>query len=237
MRASSEPGLRPLSPTIHSPSLGALPELRAATHSRHEHIERLLGFDAPMPLARYADILRGFHRFLSAWEPEVRQALPARLQAWLDERGRHDALAADLACLEAEAAEHPLPALPACLPEASVPAAFGSLYVIEGSALGGQVIAARLKRELGLEPGRGASYFHGHGERTGAMWREFRQLAEAEIGADPIRRRQACRAAQQTFDVLIEAFQAPAVLSAAPGRPRQARLSLAEGAADRRGRS
>jgi heme oxygenase len=185
---------------------GVLPELRAATRAQHDRIEQLLGFDRAMPLRRYGAILQGFQRFLVSWEAELRAALPVRLHGWLAERGRLGLLADDLAFLSGRLPPATAHAVPRCLPEPSVPAAFGSLYVIEGSALGGQVIAPRLQRELGLVPGGGASYFHGHGERTGDMWREFRLRATAEIGDDPARRREACRAAVQTFDALIASF-------------------------------
>ena len=186
---------------------GVLPELRAATRTQHDRIERLLALEAPMPLARYGVILLGFQRFLTAWEQELRDALPVRLHGWLAERGRLGFVAQDLAFLGHDVSGLAGQDVPRCLPERSVAAAFGSLYVIEGSALGGQVITPRLKRDLGLEPGRGASYFHGFGDRTGAMWREFRLLAEHEIGTDPARRRAACDAAEQTFEALITTFE------------------------------
>ncbi|TXD71199.1 biliverdin-producing heme oxygenase, partial [Mitsuaria sp. TWR114] len=85
-------------------------------------------------------------------------------------------------------------------------AAFGSLYVLEGSALGGQVLTPMLLARHGLTPERGAAYFHGFGERTGAMWREFRQLADAQAGANETDRDAACHAAVQTFQALIETF-------------------------------
>lgn len=186
---------------------GVLPELRAATRGQHDRIERLLALEAPMPRARYAAILVGFQRFLTAWEAELREAMPPRLHGWLAARGRLGFVAQDLAYLRQDLPRLPEHAIPRCLPASSVPAAFGSLYVIEGSALGGQVITPRLKRDLGLEPGCGASYFHGFGDLTGGMWREFRLRAAEEIGADPIRRREACAAAEQTFEALIATFE------------------------------
>jgi heme oxygenase (biliverdin-IX-beta and delta-forming) len=181
-----------------------LAELRAATRPQHDRIERLLALDMPMPLSRYAAIVAGFHRFLRGWESELRAALPPRLHGWLDERRRAGFAAADLAFLGVRPVDAPAPR---CLPEASLPAAFGSLYVIEGSALGGQVVTRWLKHHLGLEPGGGASYFHGHGERTGAMWRDFRLLAVAEVGDDTAARRTACHAAQRTFQALLDDFE------------------------------
>ncbi|MCE4557784.1 biliverdin-producing heme oxygenase [Roseateles cellulosilyticus] len=181
--------------------------LRAVTRPHHDRIERLLALDAPMALSRYGTVLTGFERFLAAWEPEVREALPARLHGWLGERSRLDFVRHDLEALGRSASNSGAAQTPRCLPACDVAAAFGSLYVIEGSALGGQVITPRLACDLGVGPGRGASYFHGHGERTGAMWREFRLQATTEIGDDPSCHELACRAAVQTFEALIATFE------------------------------
>jgi heme oxygenase (biliverdin-IX-beta and delta-forming) len=49
----------------------------------------------------------------------------------------------------------------------------GVLYVLEGSTLGGKLIASHLARTLGLSEGSGASFFHNHqGERS---WMAFRR--------------------------------------------------------------
>lgn len=188
-----------------APGEQLLSELRAATRPHHDRIEQLLALGQPMALPRYGAIIGGFHSFLAGWEPQLRRAMPERLHGWLADRGRAAFAADDLAFL-GRAVPSSAQA-PDCLPEPSMAAAFGSMYVIEGSALGGQVITPWLKRDLGLEPGRGASYFHGHGRRTGEMWREFRLRATAEVGADPASRRTACRAAERTFDALIATFE------------------------------
>ncbi|WP_077032997.1 biliverdin-producing heme oxygenase [Pelomonas sp. KK5] len=185
-----------------------LAELRAATQPQHERIERLLALDAPMPLNRYAAIIGGFHTFLHRWEQDVQSALPVRLRPWFGLRRRARFAADDLAWLQAAApAPPPATAEEAWHPDITLPALFGSMYVVEGSALGGQVITPWLRRELGLAPGAGASYFHGFGERTGAMWREFRELAQAEIGAGTSERYTACAAAQATFGALLHRFE------------------------------
>ncbi|MGI4830067.1 MAG: biliverdin-producing heme oxygenase [Janthinobacterium lividum] len=48
----------------------------------------------------------------------------------------------------------------------------GAFYVLEGSTLGGRFIAQHVETTLGISPGQGDAYFRGHGEHTGAMWRE-----------------------------------------------------------------
>ncbi len=186
-----------------------LPRLRRHTGSLHDGIETLLRLEAPMPLARYGRILHGFHEFLRLWEQRVRHALPPALQPWFDARVRSPFAAQDIAALG-------LPEDPAMRASArtsqhllrldSPAAAIGSLYVIEGSALGGQVLTPRLLAAHGLTPAHGTAYFHGFGARTGAMWREFRQLAQAEAGEDEVHREAACRAAAQTFEALIATF-------------------------------
>lgn len=186
-----------------------LPRLRRCTAPLHDEIEALLRLETPMPLARYGRILRGFHEFLQLWEQRVRHALPEPLRPWFDARRRAPFAAHDLAALAlphddtmraaARASQHRLRL-------DSPAAAFGSLYVLEGSALGGQVLTPMLLARHGLTPERGAAYFHGFGERTGAMWREFRQLADAQAGADETDRDAACHAAVQTFHALIETF-------------------------------
>ncbi|WP_158218828.1 biliverdin-producing heme oxygenase [Roseateles aquatilis] len=202
-----------------------LPRLRRCTGPLHDGIETLLRLEAPMPLARYGRIVRGFHEFLKLWEQRVRHALPEPLRPWFDARVRSPFATRDIAALAlpedaalraaARASQHRIRL-------DSPAAAFGSLYVIEGSALGGQVLTPRLVAAHGLTPDHGASYFHGFGDRTGAMWREFRQLAQQHAGADEDSRAAACRAAVQTFEALIETFQpvaAPDDPEAAPPLP------------------
>lgn len=145
---------------------------------------------------RYARVLQVFDSFLASWEPAVAAALPAAWRSWLRERSRRPFLRQDLSALgvprAAEAA--PLPAL------RTAAAAWGSIYVMEGSALGGQLITRSLA-EAGLHPHSGTAYFHGWGEATGAMWREFRATLESQL-YDATAVAEACDAACRTFDTL-----------------------------------
>lgn len=200
----------------------ALAELRLTTRVEHDRIERLLRLTEAMPLERYAAILGGFDAFLRVWEPRIHAALPERLQGWFRPRRRGGFASADVEWLRSEA-DIDLPDLEAraaaVLPLGDLPLVFGSLYVIEGSALGGRVIAPHLKRTLGLDQGRGASYFHGFGGETGVMWNNFRTLAALEIGESPRGTVLACQSAKRTFTALIEVF---APLAGADDVPAQA---------------
>jgi heme oxygenase (biliverdin-IX-beta and delta-forming) len=62
------------------------------------------------------------------------------------------------------------------LPEVSNEAqAFGCLYVMEGSTLGGKFISQVLRKCLGIEAASGAAFFNGYGAETGARWKAFQQ--------------------------------------------------------------
>jgi heme oxygenase len=67
--------------------------------------------------------------------------------------------------------------------------AFGCLYVMEGSTLGGKIIYNILKKQLGLSDSAGASFFYGYGPATGEKWKTFGASLEAFAGRpEPTRR-------------------------------------------------
>ena len=183
------------------PPAGPLPALRAATREHHDRIDRLMDLRRMRDREHYGRLLQVFDTFLAAWEPTVAAALPAGRGPWLRARSRRPFLQRDLRALGVPQLEGraPVPSLP------SAAAAWGSLYVMEGSALGGQVITRHLA-EAGLHPGNGAAYFHGWGEATGGMWREFRDQLEGELRA-PDRLPAACEAARNTFDTLTHLLE------------------------------
>ena len=152
--------------------------------------------------AHYQRVLQVLDAFLGPWEDAVAGALPAARHEWLQRRSRRPFLLQDLHALA-------LPSLalrPPPLPLATPAAAWGSLYVLEGSALGGQAITRALA-PAGLRPGAGASYFHGWGDATARMWLEFRALLESEL-ARPACVAAACAAACLTFDALSASLHA-----------------------------
>lgn len=186
-----------------------LTELRDKTRAEHARIESVLQLAPPLSRERYVGIVGGFHEFLRHWEPRVTSALPAHLRDWGAQRARGTFTAEDLRRLHASSTPHQAETARRAvngIPIHDVASALGSMYVIEGSALGGQVIAPMLKQHLGLDAETGAAYFHGHGPSTGAMWREFREVIAEELGHEEAAARLACRSAQRTFDALCEIF-------------------------------
>jgi heme oxygenase (biliverdin-IX-beta and delta-forming) len=154
----------------------------AASHTRLENALDLMRDD--LQRDEYIALLGRFHGYVSAWEAAVGVALPASLAGFFDARRKTPLLAADLVALTGDAGEaaasvvassQDLPRLP------NVGAAIGSMYVMEGSTLGGRFIAPHVARLLGLTPGQGNAYFDAYGDRTGSMWNAFRDTAAANV--------------------------------------------------------
>lgn len=75
----------------------------------------------------------------------------------------------------------PTPARPVLPQPQNVPNLLGAMYVMEGSTLGGQLIARHLETALHLQKGDGNSYFVGHGDMTGTMWKAFCQILTDKV--------------------------------------------------------
>ena len=110
-------------------------------------------------------------------------------------------LVKDLAALGLEPDE--IEALPQCrplMPLRAPEAVLGSMYVVEGSTLGGAIIAREVERRLGLTAETGCAYFRSYGRDTAAMWKSFGAvlLAASSPEADDL----IVASAQKTFDVM-----------------------------------
>ena len=143
-------------------------------------------------------MLEQFHGFF--WPVEARLRA---VEGWgehgvdIAARCRAALLEADLRTLGVETTE----SLPACweLPDlADLASGFGCLYVLEGSTLGGQYISRHIRTTLGVTPETGGRFFHGYGERTGAMWRQFGEAVTA-YAVEPETKDRVVAAAVATF--------------------------------------
>jgi heme oxygenase len=176
--------------------------LRKATRREHAAAEetavmRAL-FEAQLSPAVYIRLLLGYHAFYSQWEAQHGRWLGGDLLAagWCY-RSRLPAIEADLHALGAQPPGQWMVGFPAVAvepdaarEEANDPS-WGSLYVVEGSALGGQVIARKLAGDF---PGHAHRFFtmgHGNGQPT---WRDFQMVMDGQLGTAAARRAVALQA-------------------------------------------
>jgi heme oxygenase len=181
--------------------------LRSATRAEHEATESLMPpMDASLTRAQYATVLRKMYPLIAGWEAWARPHAPEDLLPLLCARRRAPLLERDLLALD----EHSLPS--AAFPVERVPglsesnrAAFlGTMYVVEGSALGGQYIARHVESLLGISVEDGSAYFRGYGDETGRQWREFQRFIAAVPDDDAP---QVIAAAKATFAVFGDALR------------------------------
>lgn len=162
--------------------------LRRETAPAHQAMETQLDLLTGLSRQRIGRVLHRFAGFHAGWEPAVARLI-AEPELW-EPRRRLPALAHDLALLDVAPPERSWP-VPPWLSDAS--AAWGSLYVMEGSTLGGQVIGRAL-RAAGVE---GLTYFDGRGREVGPLWRELRRRLDGLPAPERV-----VTAATATFDAL-----------------------------------
>ncbi len=141
-----------------------------------------------MPLLRgatdakpYAQLLQGMHRFLAPLETQAHQKMAASSLSDLENRRSTEWMAEDLKALGQEAVSAGKAEVPQVSSEAE---AWGALYLLEGSTLGGQMITKILQKQL-PEVAQKLAYFGGYGAKTGSMWKAFKQQLDAWGEAHP----------------------------------------------------
>ena len=185
---------------VASAALDLLSFLRDETRNDHRALERsldLLRF--LLEPARFLRIMSRFYGFHAVWEDRIGQH--PTVAAIGRSRLRLGLLRQDLQALGL--IEREIAVLPHCVKAAdlvgTMAEAIGSLYVIEGSTLGGQIISRALTSQTWLPPG-GLSYFDPYGGRAGIMWRLFRDWCDAQ--ASGLEWNQVTQGARATFTVL-----------------------------------
>jgi heme oxygenase len=143
----------------HPSRLAHLREHTTLAHKRMEGVPALKRLVEPdLAQSDYARVLVSMLAFHTAIEPQIVSALEPwpDAQKLLDGR-RLSALTDDIAYFGVEPSQE----LPNITPWPTPSQALGALYVVEGSSLGGRVIARHLKQNLEVSDGAGASFYDG----------------------------------------------------------------------------
>lgn len=146
---------------------------RLKEHTREKHLELERTFMRRLQKlkseAEYAEFLLRLWDFHSLAEKKISIHINRRLVPDLERRIRSEFLMADVAEL---IPDFGLSSQCDSVPDIDSHArAIGSLYVLEGSTLGGKIVAEMITRRLGIT--RGLRFFNGYGKDTGPMWRTF----------------------------------------------------------------
>jgi heme oxygenase len=153
--------------------------LRQATEADHRNVEGAVPLmHEGLDTAQYVQCLQQIYGVVAAWEERAAEVGPEWLQSALLARKRKPLLELDLAWFGVTEKDDRRPTLPEM---GDLPSLFGGMYVMEGSTLGGQLIARHVETALHLREGRGSSYFRGHGSQTGPMWKEFGEMLKLRI--------------------------------------------------------
>lgn len=158
-----------------APAETVLQRLRRSTHAAHERLEARLDVVARLCDPAGRRWLMGRFWGLHAGAERALAPVLGEMDG-LDYAGRRKSaiLARDLADLGVEPE-----GVGVQLPPMSRGEALGVLYVLEGSTLGGRVIAREMM--AAGQPTTGLSFFDAYGAATGARWRAFTAVLEAEI--------------------------------------------------------
>lgn len=163
--------------------------IKDSTKAVHEEVEQLLlpHLASVQNTADYAAILKMFYGYYHPLEKMIEAFITPDILPDIAERRKATAIVHDLRAIGQPANNlFPSEYLPAIENAAQ---AIGALYVLEGSTLGGKMIAKMLRKNeaLSLTDDK-LSFFTGYGEETGSKWKTFLDLLnQQEDGSDVLK--------------------------------------------------
>lgn len=164
-----------------------LREGSASFHRRLDSLPQMVRLLSPtLSVAEYLACLRGLQLAHVPLEEAVEQYLAENnLPFDFSRRRKAGLLARDIAFYTTDdepvsSPEYPLINDPARL--------VGTLYVIEGATLGGRMIARRIAKSIGAEPGAGADFFNVYGDQVDLFWHDLWPFFNATVGQAEVAR-------------------------------------------------
>lgn len=152
-------------------------KIRAATSVEHKKLEAAL-FPFINTIADKMDyilLLQAFYGYIAPVQQLIVKHIDDQLAPDMDQRRNASLLLDDLASLGVHTQPETATQLPVIDSNAS---AFGALYVLEGSTLGGKIISKMIAEKLGSD--EALRFFKGYGAEMGKMWKIFTQQLEAD---------------------------------------------------------
>ena len=157
-----------------------LQRLRSKTANSHQLTEQnsasQLLISKEVTIVQYAHYLKSLYGFVHGFEKMVFPILKHNPLLQLNERSKSHFIQADLAMLNQTAAQPYVSDEIFSIHYPTAAAAFGGMYVLEGSTLGGQIISKHLSKVLGAAVAGKTTYLSAYASQTGTMWKSFLQL-------------------------------------------------------------
>ena len=173
--------------------------LKEHTLASHQQLEKIVikALKAIESPAGYLKLLKEFYGFIGPLEKVIDQSIDQDSVPDYAERRKAGLLLNDILALEGACGS--FAAAPE-LPEiGDAYQALGALYVLEGSTLGGKIIARMLRGKLNLDESQdGLSYFTSYGEDAEIMWGRFKEALNRQTDDESLQRR-IIEAADDTF--------------------------------------
>lgn len=152
--------------------MGLSDQIKLQTRLQHQELEAVLipKIKSIRSKDDYASLLQLFYGYFAPLEKDIGALMDSRLPDF-DQRRKTGTILRDLDFIKHKVnfptQEFAIPVIQNFLQ------ALGSLYVMEGSTLGGRVIANMIGRQLNFPSEIGLSFFNGYGDATGNMWKRF----------------------------------------------------------------
>lgn len=170
-------------------------QLKEQTRQEHLQLEKKLlsRISEIDTVSDYVDLLAVLYGYYGAVENVLTHHLRDTTGIHFHERLKAARLLEDIAIYSPN---HPTPSLCPRVPQiASFYSALGVIYVLEGSTLGGQIIAKLISRKLNVASG--LNFFLSYGDDVERMWASFKDVLRKPC--TPGQQTEAVAGAKQTF--------------------------------------
>lgn len=158
-------------------------QLKTRTSAAHQQLEKALvqRMRSLQTINDYLILLQFFYSYFGAVEERINLYIGSVELPDYPQRRKTAALAGDILCLGGTLPEKtPVNDLPEIKNHMQ---AFGALYVLEGSTLGGMIICQMIRKQLGLTE-TGLSFFYSYGENLATMWDTFKLTLNRQATKD-----------------------------------------------------
>ena len=173
--------------------------LKEQTLGPHQELEKVLitHLKGIENIEDYLKILRWFYYFYAPLERQILHYLPSALLDDYRLRRKSDLLIHDIQSLKGEIDAQADSITPG-VSVGNLAEAFGAMYVLEGSTLGGSVISALIMKKLSVCSEVNLTFFLGYGNETMAMWEKFKFMLN-HYPLDDLQKESVVNTANQTF--------------------------------------